>query len=276
MGQADERQTSSFLFDAHHGGRLAQLRIGKFELLFSPPEKDRVPTSWGAYPMVPWAGRIADGRFSFGGRNSVMPINFDDHAIHGTAFTSAWTQLAENHLVLDLDQPWPFSGTVSHRVHLTDNGETGSVVLELSVLAAASAMPVMVGWHPWFNRRLTATGAEAQLTWANFETTEMYELDDRMIPTGGLVSPPPPGPWDHPFRNVGQPLTIDWEGQLKLQLRSSCDHWVVFDQREYAFCVEPQSGPPDIFNSERFDRDPDVIGPGEQFTRTFTIDWALQ
>ena len=98
--------------------------------------------------MVPWAGRIADGRFGFDGRNREMPINFEDHAIHGTAFTSEWTHLAENHLVLDLDPPWPFGGTVSHRVVVTDHGATGSVVLELSVLAAASAMPVMVGMAP--------------------------------------------------------------------------------------------------------------------------------
>ncbi len=38
---------------------------------------------------------------------------------------------------------------------------------------------------------------------------------------------------------------------------------MIFDRREHALCVEPQSGPPDIFNGERFDVEPMVLRPGE-------------
>ena len=31
-------------------------------------------------------------------------------------------------------------------------------------------------------------------------------------------------------------------------MTSACTHWVVFDERPYATCVEPQTGPPDAFN----------------------------
>lgn len=269
-------RTPSFQLDPAAGGRLAQLSVGGHDLLYAPADPTLKPTSWGAYPMVPFAGRIDGGRFRFGGVDHQLPINHGPHAIHGTVLEQAWTEIAPGHLTVDLDSPWPFAGTVSHRATLEQESEQrGRLVLELSVLAGGHSMPVMVGWHPWFLRRLRPGGPAAELGFVDFESMEMYELDDRSIPTGRLVSPPPSGPWDHPFRSVAQPITLRWPGQVSLALRSDCDHWVVFDQKQHALCVEPQSGPPDIFNAARFDVEPQVLGPGEQFTRTFIIDWSL-
>jgi aldose 1-epimerase len=45
---------------------------------------------WGSFPMVPWAGRIRRGRFSFDGVDHQLPINFEQHAIHGTGFEQSW------------------------------------------------------------------------------------------------------------------------------------------------------------------------------------------
>lgn len=265
---------SPIRLDAAHGGRVAQMTVGQYDLLFDPGG-DPDPTSWGAYPMVPWAGRIDSGHFTFDGVAYEVPINFGEHAMHGTAFTSVWTQLSDNHLGLEMDDRWPFGGTVSHRVEGADDGQTGHFLLELSVMAGATRMPAMVGWHPWFLRQLTPQGPPAELTFTDYESAEMYELDDRMMPTGKLLSPPPAPPWDNPFRSVVEPLTLTWPGQLQLQLRSSCDHWVIYDHPEHAVCVEPQSGPPNIFNSDRMDREPDILEAGESLTRSFTIEWTL-
>ncbi len=269
-------RTPSFSLDPDAGGRLAQLSVGGFDLLYSPNDPSLSPTSWGAFPMVPYAGRISNGRFDFAGSSYRMPINHGQHAIHGTTFTSRWIELAPGHLAIDLDKPWPFGGTVSHRVELhQDSDHSGRLFCELSLLAGHDAMPAMVGWHPWFNRRLTDHGPAAELHFTDFESMEMYELDGAQIPTGRVASPPPPGPWDHPFRSVKQPIVIVWPGQLDVSLRSTCDHWVIFDRPQHAVCVEPQSGPPDIFNGERFDIEPPVLRPGEALFHSFTIEWNI-
>jgi galactose mutarotase-like enzyme len=264
--------TASFSFDAEHGGRLSSVRIGRWELLHGDHSME--PTSWGAYPMVPYAGRVDRGRFTFDSTEYTLERNHGDHAIHGTAFSAAWQELGPDHLVHELDHRWPLGGTVSHRGELSGDETRGSLFLELSVMATARSMPVMVGWHPWFRRQLSPDGPQARLSIDDFESAEMYEVGGTMIPTGRVISPPAPGPWDHPFRSLKQPLRLDWDGQLRLQLSSTCDHWVIYDRPEAALCVEPQSGPPNIFNPAAFDLEPTIVHPGEQIIHTFTLEWS--
>ena len=46
--------------------------------------------AWGSYPMVPWAGRVRDGRFDFQGNSYELPLNLGEHAIHGVGFGLPW------------------------------------------------------------------------------------------------------------------------------------------------------------------------------------------
>lgn len=50
------------------GGRLAQIRVDGIEQLIGPDDGWPAMIAWGCYPMVPWAGRVRDGRFRFEGR----------------------------------------------------------------------------------------------------------------------------------------------------------------------------------------------------------------
>ncbi len=263
--------SASFALDAANGGRLSSLKINDLELIYN--DSSVAAKSWGAYPMVPYAGRVNEGRFNFEGVAHQLEINHKQHAMHGIGFTSPWQEFGPNHLLLEFDGRWPLGGNASHRGTLTGDGNEGQLVLQISVTATGSAMPVMIGWHPWFNRQLTPAGEAAELRISNFETAEMYEVDDSMIPTGTIMSPPAAGPWDHPFRSIEQPIELVWESQLLLTLQSSCDHWVIYNRPEHTFCVEPQSGPPDIFNGDRFDVDPTVLQPGDEVTHTFTLGW---
>ncbi|MCB0965656.1 MAG: hypothetical protein KDB37_02375 [Ilumatobacter sp.] len=216
------------------GGRLAQLTVDGVELLVD--DASAPPTGWGAYPMVPWAGRIRHGRFSFDGVEYRLPINFDHHAIHGVGFVLPWDvdDGSGDHLDLRLDLPsderWPFGGVATQRFRVDDLGLT----TELTVLAGDRAFPVSFGWHPWFRKpeRL------------DFRPTAMYRRHDG-VAADDLVPPPPP-PWDDCFVNH-EPVGLRIDG-VELELTSSCDHWVVYDERTYATCVEPQTGPPDAFN----------------------------
>jgi aldose 1-epimerase len=211
--------------------------------------------AWGSYPMVPWPGRIRRGRFTFEGVEHALPINFGGHAIHGVGFDVSWSvarhdaDRIELELSLPNDRRWPFGGS-SRQVISVDGA---ALRCELSVTAGSVAMPAAIGWHPWFRKPERVS----------FRPTAMYERDDEWITIDSLVDVPV-RPWDDCFLNtepVG--LTI---GGVDLTMTSGCDHWVVFDMREHATCVEPQTAPPDAFNIR-----PTRLEPGETLSAWFDL-----
>ncbi len=242
--------------DLAAGARVASLSIRGHELLVT----DAVdPMHWGCYPMVPWAGRVAYGRFELGGSVHQLPIGLAPHAIHGTAYARPWSQVADDRFRLELVDDWPFGGAVEHSVSLDGD----RLVLVLEVIAGNRAMPAMAGWHPWFRREVAGSTVELQ-----FEARAMYERDDRHLPSGRLVDPTA-GPWDDCFVGVSTGPALRWPGITTVELSSSCDHWVVYDEEEHAVCVEPQTGPPDEFNSA-----PRVLDPGGRLRAELTMAWT--
>lgn len=228
------------LIDPGAGGRLRQLSVAGLDLLVADGEG---LYDWGLFPMVPFAGRIGHGRFSFAGRVHQLPLGMPPHAIHGTLLDVAWeARFADDRtaqLATTLDHPWPFNGEASHTVRLEPDG----LRLVLTV-RAVDAMPVTVGWHPWWRRHL-GRGGSATLT---FGAGAMYRRDGEGIPTGSLVRPPPPGPWDDCFTELSASPVLGWSGALEITMEHTCDHLVVYDEPRDALCVEPQTGPPDAVN----------------------------
>lgn len=239
------------------GGRIAQIRYDGVDWLLGEDEGGPAAIAWGCYPMVPWAGRIRQGRFSFDGRPFVLPSNFGAHAIHGVGFSRPWhiDRLDAERATLSLDLPsdgyWPFGGVATQAIHL----QAHSLHLLLSVQAGAQAMPAALGWHPWFRKpdRLL------------FHPDAMYPRDGEGIATLPRV-PPAPGPWDDCFI-AGGDLVLVRAGQ-RLRLRSDTDHWVVYDGAAHATCVEPQSGPPDAFTLA-----PRRLEPGQRLDLSFRLAW---
>lgn len=251
--------------DPVRGGRLAQIRVGGTPLLIGRddvPDDLRGPdgtipaTAWGAYPMVPWAGRIRRGRFSFRNDEYQLPINFGDHAIHGVGFESSWTVVDQEpertllELRLPTDRRWPFGGVAAHGIRVTPTG----LLLDLTVTAGESAFPVSFGWHPWFRAPVRV----------GFHPSRMYRRDDDGITVDELIEVPP-GPWDDCFTNT-RPIAVTID-DVRLRLTSDCTDWVVYDEREHAACIEPQTGPPDAFTIA-----PRVLEPGGSHTAWFRID----
>lgn len=240
------------------GGRIARIARGGVAQLAGLDGSDMAMIGWGCYPMLPWAGRVRRGRFSFGGQGYQLPLNMGMHSIHGVGFAMPWqvecqdARSLELSLELPRDESWPFGGSACHRMELEEDG----VLLSLAVRAGPVAMPAMVGWHPWFLKpdRL------------QFSPAAMYPRDADGIATLP-VAPPSPGPWDDCFVHNGA-VVLERAGQ-RLQLTSDCTHWVVYDEDSAATCVEPQSGPPDAFNTE-----PCVLAPGETLARWFRMSWV--
>lgn len=238
-----------------HGGRVSQIRAGETPLLIDRSDEFDAATAWGAYPMVPWAGRIRNGRFTFGGDVHELPINMGPHAIHGVGFTSAWEVVAADdasvRLSLDLptDDSWPFGGRAEQQIDV----HSGSARFAMSVTATDRSFPVTFGWHPWF-RKPTAI---------DFRPSAMYRRDDAHIAIDELVDVPD-GPWDDCFVN-DQPVRLRIDG-VDVELSSECRHWVVYDEPAHATCVEPQTGPPDAFNIA-----PHVLHVGDTLTAEYRL-----
>lgn len=264
MTETLEAGDASVTIDHEHGGRLSSLSIAGHEVLVgSGPSV--TPMSWGCFPMVPWAGRIRNGRFVDDGRTVSLPLDLPPHAIHGTTYTAAWRPTGAGRLETSLDAPWPWSGTATQEVALSAD----RLALTLSVTNAddsADAMPISAGWHPWFRRDVGGSAVRIDLP-----AERMWRRDRDGIPDGTLVDPPP-GPWDDCFTALVGPVGLHWPGVLRLYVESDCEHVVVYDEQEAAVCVEPQSAPPDAHNSGE---DLVLIEPGETWSITSTWFWQI-
>ncbi|QYX78479.1 aldose epimerase family protein [Streptomyces akebiae] len=241
-----------------NGGRVAGLRVGGVELL-------RQGERFGCFPMVPWCGRIRDGRFLSGGSVQQMPLNAPPNAIHGTTREGAWRvarhDATEAVLTYDLVDPWPYPGRVTQVFTLAPDALT----LTMSVETYDSSFPAQVGWHPWFNRTLGDGGEDVRI---DFHPAWQEERGADHLPTGNRVDPRP-GPWDDCFGMPdGVDVTLTWPDRLELKVTSREEWVVVYDEQAEAVCVEPQTGPPNGLNTH-----PRLVTPIDPLEAATTWTW---
>ena len=143
--------------------------------------------------MAPFANRVADGRYSFGGRElDLMPGVTGERIIyHGMVRTLPWAVVSHEQtddgerLVLscsirpDLNQGYPF--TVD--VEVTYQLRAGSLDVDItSFNVGDAAAPFATGWHPYFR----LPGA-AQVDSLELDVPGKVRVmtDDRLIPLSG-------------------------------------------------------------------------------------------
>jgi aldose 1-epimerase len=182
------------------------------------------------------------------------------HAIHGVVYDRPWTVIGDGELAIELDDRWPFRGRVTQRFRLDDDGLEVTMALE-----AREPMPAVIGWHPWFRRRLAEGDDPVRL---RFDAGQMLVRGPDGIPTGERTTPTP-GPWDDAFTEVASEPELHWPGRLRLSIASSCPWWVVYSEPAHAVCVEPQSGPPDALNG-----DPTTVLPGAPLVERMRWTWG--
>jgi galactose mutarotase-like enzyme len=246
------------------GGRVASLAVAGHELLVTSAES---VYGWGAFPMVPFAGRIRHGQLRFRGQTHELPRTMPPHAIHGTLTDVAWGVVAppaaaEVVLSAPLRPPWPFHGQVFHRFRL----EPGALHLDLRV-EAEEPMPAWVGWHPWFRRHVEGATGELELA---VRPGRMYVRDAEGLPTG-QAAPPPPRPWDDVFADLSAAPRLRWPGLLTLDMESACGYWVIYDEQPHGLCVEPQTAPPDAANW--IPEEALLVEPGRPLLAAMTLRW---
>jgi aldose 1-epimerase len=253
-----EAEDARVIIDVASGARIASLQVEDMELLVA--KKDD-PFMWGCFAMVPWAGRVRNGVFSYGGITHQLPISMPPHAIHGTTYDREWIDEGDGGFSIELGDDWPFPGRVHQRVRLYRD----ALELQLEVEAVNESFPACIGWHPWFQRRLSR-GYTAEI---DFKPTLMYARDSEGIPDGNQVMPIE-SPWDDCFTGLKSPPIITWPDALQLEFESTASHWVVYDEPEHALCIEPQTGPPNAFNLI-----PEIVTPGRSLILDARLCWEL-
>lgn len=262
------------------GGTVVHFRYQGHDLLRAATGDG--PTDSAAFPMVPFSGRIADGRFAWHGRQVQLAANFppERHAIHGHGWTRPWqaVSIAAESALLRYEHTadaWPWTYRAEQYFQLGPNG----LRLDLSLKnLSAEPMPAGIGWHPYF----LAAGAEIQA-----DTTLVWETGSDMLPL------PPRGPiggeqlragalvsaliLDTPFSTSSRPITIRWPANnraLRMVPDDTLRFLVVYTPPgQDFFCAEPTSHVPNMVNLAAPAEETGLVtlGPGETLSGSIQL-----
>lgn len=256
--------------------------------------------------LIPFAGRIAEGRYSFYGQAFQLERNDKEgpNAIHGFVRTLPWQVVrAEAHTAvfeIGLDakrygsKGYPFSLAIRVTYFLDGQGLSCSFAVEN---VGAGPAPVGVGFHPYFTvGSALVDEAEAKIPAAGY-----VEFNDKLVPTGKII-PVAGSEWDHRiFRQIGDKrfnhcyvdLARDTEGMATVSLRHagsgraidvtmdrSFTAIVVYtgdaiaDAPRRAFAIEPMTCASDAFNHP--DWGLKRLAPNESFSGRYTIRHRIE
>lgn len=246
-------------FDPTDGGRLTSFCIGDHELLVSHGSDIY---HWGSFVLAPWVGRLRNAHLEYDGSQTSFTSNSGPHALHGLVTDQPWQITGDGEMSIEIGEPWPWPCRVVQRTEL----HAGCAMFRIEVHPRA-AMPVAVGWHPWFVRRLEGTPASSELE-LDVEPQLMWANDKTGLPSGELTAPVPK-PWDYCFRDLQADPVVRWPGELELTLSSDCEDWVVYDMEKVGVCVEPWTAPPNSLNMPN----PRIVTPDAPLVTTMTWTW---
>jgi len=214
------------------------------------------------FPMVPFASRIRNGRFNFGGRAlKLRPNNPPEaHPIHGHGWRRSWVHsdlspcrssadasLSLEYLHEAADWPWRYRAVQLFEL------ENRRLRVSLSVENLnPEPMPVGLGFHPYFPRtpncRLHTSVAKRWRLDSELLSVSCEDLD----PVIESVSFEPAQTLDAVFSDWNQAATIelaDTGVRIRITAGGGFEHLVVYSPADVDFvCVEPVSNVPDAFN----------------------------
>jgi aldose 1-epimerase len=271
---------AQLLIDPAIGGSIARYVWRGRDVLRPAPENARKPVEMGCMVLVPFANRIAYGRFNWEGRAIQLTPNFGPHAIHGHGWESPWTVTSQSATSATLafgyrasDWPWTYDAELAFA--LMD----GALNAELTVTNRdATSMPASLGFHPYFPRhpraRLTAS---VDAVWLS---------DATLIPT---VKAGPAHFLDlaHGAELANAPFVDNchagWNGtaaidqpdeRLRIALKADAHFLHVFvPSGESYFCAEPVTAMPDAVNRSEPAQETGLrtLAPGATFSLSMTL-----
>ena len=272
--------------DPAEGGRLVSLVIAGVERILPKARARALEPAlyWGSYPMVPWPGRLSNGRIPTREGEVRLEPNLPPSAIHGLGFDKSWVIVEQSATAVTMTCElrglgWPFGG----RALQTVRAGVKSLELELNVGGYTRAGPAGLGWHPWFTRPPTADVA------VRVDGNEVLVLDADGAPTGevrrvmaseDLRSGPPLGDrrLDHVYVGTKGPAIVRWPDlELRIEYDTSLQTVVVHTPPE-GICVEPQTmwpNAPLLAAAGVRDTGLRTLEPGESLSATERWTWTV-
>lgn len=233
------------VFDTALAGRAISWNYQGVELLGASGAD---PVEFGFYPMLPWAGRLADNSVSINCELIKQEINYQGWAIHGLSFgnpLTSWSVQTDEHSTTFLGvqriSGWmeDLEATFTWRI----DEHSLETTIEVKPISEVSSR-VVVGWHPWF-RKSIGSGAPAVL---KIDDAKLLTKADS-LPTGELVDfDVTLGPFDDALIVPSKTVVIEWPEALRLRITNSHDWFVIYNGNKDLICVEPQTGAPNALN----------------------------
>jgi aldose 1-epimerase len=248
------------------GGAIARFTVdGTFDLL-RPTPPQALASGQGndssCYPLVPFSGRIANGRLAFDGADYVLKPNWPGvrHPMHGDGWARPWTvERSDRHsadILYDHDgrDGWPFRYRARQTYRL--EGDALTVGMSLENLETRS-VPAGLGLHPFFVR-----DGETQLS---CRMQHAWLTDAEVLPVERIAVP---ARWDFTTLRGVDEVTVDsgfegWDGsasvvwpraRLRLDMEATApfrDLVIYIPPERPYFCVEPVSHVPGAIGSTR-------------------------
>jgi aldose 1-epimerase len=214
------------------------------------------------FPLVPFANRIKDSRFTFDGREIVLHPNLagHPHAIHGHGWQTEWQVVSADRTACTLAfehtaaQTWPWSYRVSQRFAIAGNVLTIELAVEN---LSADRMPAGLGFHPFLPRpesaRLRATAQRVWLGTALDFPSRCAGIAPA-LDVGRAESVGDMRALDHCYSGWNGSATIEWadagaHARVEIAATAPLEHLMVYlpVSRDF-FCVEPVSHALNAFN----------------------------
>ena len=233
------------VFDTELGGRAISWNYQGIELLGASGAD---PVEYGFYPMLPWAGRLADNSVSVDGESMRQEINYQGWAIHGLSFNqplTSWSVQADENATtfsaLQRISGWMQDLEATFTWMIDQHSLTTTI--EVKPISEVSSR-VVVGWHPWFRKSL----GSASLAVLKINDAKLLAKVDS-LPTGELVDfDATRGPFDDALIVPSKTVVIEWQEALHLRITNSHEWFVIYDGNKELICVEPQTGAPNALN----------------------------
>lgn len=265
------------------GGALLSLDWRDRPVLRPTPDGVTDILETACFPLVPYANRIADGRFTFEGRSVRLPTleRFAPHALHGDGWLSSWTveNQTASRVEMTLDWTgdaggWPWPWRANQIVELTGDG----LSIALSITNTGDAiMPAGLGLHPYVQRH-----PDSRLT---LSAESVWLADARQIPERP-AAPSQVADWsaglpladapfvDHAYSGWTGEAALEGGGRRVILNADPAAAWVqVYAPLDADFvCIEPVTHRPDAHNAPQSETSGLLpLAPGQSFSVSMAL-----
>jgi aldose 1-epimerase len=267
-----QNQSTRVTLDPGRGGAIRELSWrGQDILRPTPAGAGADPFDMACFPMVPFANRLRDGRFDFGGRNVRLERNWDEdpHPLHGQGWRAAWSVVSESVSSATLrfeggGDDWPWRYRCEQTFQLGQDGLAVELLLEN---LSTEAMPAMLGLHPYFPAAGRAR-LQARLPRVWLTDSAALPVREAGTPPDWRFEPPRPlniVPLDNCFAGWNGSAALRWPDRTVTIRATRCEYLHVYTPANHDFfCIEPQSARPGALSGNAADAT--VLPPGGRFS----------